>query len=117
MMDIKSFANWGRAGAVIRSEKWENHKNSTNTNKISHNFLSFFYDGDSKFYKLGGLEGRPGEGGIYFFDIFLYYLINVIIKTLYISSFIVVYVIYFTHSSYWCVFDVFFSSPEKLTFG
>ena len=43
-----------------------------------------------------------GKGGIYFFDIFLYYFINVIIKTLYISSFcrFVVYVLYFTHSSY-----------------
>ena len=31
--------------------------------------------------------GGKGAGGIYFFDIFLYYFINVIIKTLYISSF------------------------------
>ena len=34
-MDIKSFTNWGgqggRAGGIIRSEKWENHKNSTHT--------------------------------------------------------------------------------------
>ena len=34
-MDIKSFTNWGgqggRAGGIIRSKKWENHKNSTHT--------------------------------------------------------------------------------------
>ena len=34
-MDIKSFTNWevqgGRAGGIIRSEKWENHKNITHT--------------------------------------------------------------------------------------
>ena len=39
-----------------------------------------------------------GQGWVeFFFDILLYYFVNVIIKTLYISSFIV-YVIYFTHS-------------------
>ena len=35
MMDIKTFTNWGgqegRAGGIIRSEKWENHKNITYT--------------------------------------------------------------------------------------
>ena len=34
-MDIKSFTNWGgqggQAGGIIRSEKWEIHKNSTHT--------------------------------------------------------------------------------------
>ena len=34
-MDIKSVTNWvgqrGRAGGIIRSEKGENHKNSTHT--------------------------------------------------------------------------------------
>ena len=35
----------------------------------------------------GGASGRPGACGIHFFDIFLYYFFNVIIKTLYISSF------------------------------
>ena len=44
----------------------------------------------------GGQGGRPGEGGIYFFDIFLYYFINVIIKTLYISSFCCLRYIFYT---------------------
>ena len=34
-MDIKNFTNWGeqggRAEGIIRSEVWENHKNSTHT--------------------------------------------------------------------------------------
>ena len=48
-MDIKSFTNWGgqggRAGGIIRLEKWENHKNSTHT-KIKFPIiliLIFFY--------------------------------------------------------------------------
>ena len=46
---------------------------------------------DIKIFRNGGAAGgRPGAGGIYFFDIILYYFINVIIKTVYISSFIVV---------------------------
>ena len=36
----------------------------------------------------------------FFFYRLLYYFINVMMKTLYISNFIVVYVIYFTHSLY-----------------
>ena len=45
--------------------------------------------------------GRGAErGSKFYFDILLYYFINELIKTLYISNFIVVYVIYFTHSSY-----------------
>ena len=43
------------------------------------------------------MGGGPGTGGIYFFNILVYF-INVIIKTLYISSFIVGFVICFTHS-------------------
>ena len=47
-MDIKSFTNWGgpggRAGGIIHSEKWENHKNSTHT-KIQFYIISitFFF--------------------------------------------------------------------------
>ena len=52
-----------------------------------------------KFLK-GGAGGWAGDGLIFFLDILLYYFINVMIKTLYISNFIVVYVIYFTHSLY-----------------
>ena len=46
----------------------------------------------------GRQGGWPGAGGILFFDILLYYFFNVIIIKTYISSFNVVYVIYFTHS-------------------
>ena len=42
----------------------------------------------------GEARGREGAGLIFF----IYYFIYVIIKTLYVSSFIVVYVIYFTYS-------------------
>ena len=54
----------------------------------------------------GAGEGGPGASLIFFY-ILLYYFINVIIKTLYTSSFIVVYIIYFTHSLYSCVFMCF----------
>ena len=47
------------------------------------------------------LKGRAGGGVIFFFYILLYNFINVMIETLYISNFIVVYVIYFTHSLYY----------------
>ena len=44
-MDIKSFTNLdearGAAGSLIRSEKWENHKNSTHT-KIKFYIIFFF---------------------------------------------------------------------------
>ena len=42
--------------------------------------------------------GGPGECLIFFY-ILLYYFINIVIKT-YISDFIVVYAMYFTHSLY-----------------
>ena len=61
--------------------------------------------------------GQPARGillYILYIYILLYYFINLMIKTLYISSFIVVYFIYFTHKVH---VDVFFPSPEKLTFG
>ena len=45
-MDIKKFTNWegpgGRAGSVILSEKWKNHKNSTHT-KIKFHIIFFFF--------------------------------------------------------------------------
>ena len=63
----------------------------------------------------GTREQAPWVGG-FFFYIFLYYLINVIIKTLYISSFCCcLHYIFYTQFILMC-FDVFFSSPEKLTF-
>ena len=59
--------------------------------------------------------GGPGAGGFFFF-ILLHYFINVMIKTLYISSVIVVFIRYFTHIDIVHV-DMFFPSAEKLTFG
>ena len=45
-MDIKSFTNWGgqegRAGGIIRSEKLENHTNSTHT-KIQFYIISIYF--------------------------------------------------------------------------
>ena len=46
------------------------------------------------------LKGEAQGGLNFFFYILLYYFINVMIKTLYISNFIVVYIKYFTHSLY-----------------
>ena len=65
-MDVKSFTNWGgqggRAGGIIRSEKWEKHKNSTHT-KIQFYIISiFFYDGYYNFYRWVGSGGRQGAG-------------------------------------------------------
>ena len=48
MLDIKSFTHWGGQGGwaegIIRSEKWENHKNSTHT-KIQFYiiYIKFFF--------------------------------------------------------------------------
>ena len=64
-MDIKSFTNWegqgGWAGGIIRSEKWENHKNSTHTKiPIRHNFhLIFFTMMDITIFT----DGRGGGQG------------------------------------------------------
>ena len=115
MIDIKSFTNWrgtrGQAKGIIHSEKWENHKNSTHTEiKFYIIYLIFFLQWILKILQIGG--GGKGAGEIYFFDIFLYYIINVIIKMLYISSFCccLSYIFYTVH------IDGFSPSPEKLTF-
>ena len=43
--------------------------------------------------------GGSGRGRVdFFFDKLLYYFNNVMLKTLYINSFIAVYILYFTHS-------------------
>ena len=76
-----------------------------------HSFHFFFH---LKFSNGGGKGAGRVKGGFILGGILLYYFINVMIKTLYISGFIVVYVIYFTQSSYYYV--VFFLLPEKLHF-
>ena len=68
------------------------------------------------------LKGRGGSGGWargrveFFFYILLYYFINVMLKT-YISSFLVVYAIYFTHSLYSCVLMCFYLLLKSDTFS
>ena len=57
---------------------------------------------------------RTGEGRVFY--ILLYYFINVMIQTLYISNFIVVYVIYFTHSLYCHVLMCFSLLMKSYTF-
>ena len=81
---------------VSRSEKLENHKNSTHSKiKLYIIFISiFFLQLILKYFQ----RGRKVE--LFFFDLLQYYFINVIIKTLCIISFIVVYIIYFKHSLY-----------------
>ena len=107
MIDFKIFTfggPWGGGqGCVIRSEKWENYKKSTHT-KIKFYVIFiyiFFLWLILKFLQMGG----GGRGGVFFT---CYYVINVMIKTLMIISFIVVYIIYFTHIVHidvlWCVF-------------
>ena len=108
MMDIKIiFLHIRARGAgVIHSEKLENHKNSA---YIKIKFYIIFTD----FFSMMNIRFLPWVDGIYVFDILLNYFINVIIKTLYISSCIVVcYILLIL-----LCFDVFFPSPEKLTFG
>ena len=69
---------------------------------------------DIKNIQKGEVRG-VGQGRVeFFFDILLYYFINVMLKTLYIINFIFVYVIYFTHSLY-CYVLTFFTSAEKMT--
>ena len=68
-------------------------------NQILHNFhKKFFLRWILKF-----LQRKGQGGGLIFFVTYYYYFLNVIIKTLYISNFIVVYAIYFTHSLYYYV--------------
>ena len=87
-MDIKSFTNWegqgGQAGGIICSEKWENHKNSTNT-KIQFNIITESF----------------------FLILFFYYFINAIISTLHISSLYCCLDWYLAHSYILSYFDVF----------
>ena len=79
-----------RAGGVIRSENWENNKNSTHT-KIKFYIifiLIFLLRWILKILQIGvGARGQAGGWWNLFFYIFLYYFTNVIIKPLYISSF------------------------------
>ena len=62
-MDIKSFTHsggqGGQAGGIIRSEKWENHKNSTHI-KIQFYIISnefFFLWWILQFLPIGGVQG------------------------------------------------------------
>ena len=74
-----------------------------------HSFHFFFH---LKFLNGGGKEAGRVKGGFILGGILLYYFINVMLKTLYISGFIVVYVIYFTQRSYYYVmcFSLFLKS-------
>ena len=67
-MDIKSFTNWGeaggRAGGVIRPEKWKTHKNSTDSKiKFYIVFIFFFlrYSLGVASKQLRLLHGRVGD--------------------------------------------------------
>ena len=109
----------GWAGVVFHSGKWKKDKNSTHSKIKFYIILIFFYTLDIKYFlKCGGKEeGRAGQGWVeFFFYILLYNFINVMIKTLYIGSFIVVNVIYFTHSLYSCVLRSFCFLLKNYTF-
>ena len=101
MINIKIFTYWrargpGRALSVQKNEK------ITRTVNILHIFHSLFFSMmDIKIF-----TNQRGEG-IFFFDLLIYYFINIVIKILYSSSVIVCYVIYFTKLILLC-FDVFF---------
>ena len=87
----------GEAGwwSVIGSEKWENHKNSTDSKiKFYIIFMIFFYDRCLHFYKFGGI----------FFTL-QYYFIYVIIKT-YQQFFLLftLYILHMVHIVFWCIF-------------
>ena len=70
-MDIKSFTKWGGpggwAGGIIRSENWENHKNSTHT-KIQFYIISiifFLLWWILPFLPMGGGQGAgKGQAGV-----------------------------------------------------
>ena len=102
----------GAPGGVIRSEKWKHHKNSTHY-KIRF-YIIFIWIFFSTIHIEHFLKGGAGWGLVkFFFYISLYYFINVMIKTLYISNFIV-YAIYFIHSLYY--FVLMFFPSEKWQF-
>ena len=89
MMDIKNLTNGVGQGALSVQK---NEKITKTVPVLKSNSTYFIkkkiYDEYYNFYKWG----------ILFFDILLYYFINVKIKIFYISSFNVVCVVYFTHS-------------------
>ena len=105
-----NFLRGGEGGVMLSVQKTEkNHKNRTHS-KIKF-YIIFIYIFFSMMYIkkiLNGAGGLVGGGLIAFFYILLYYFINVMIKTLYFSNFIVVYIIYFPHSLY-CYVLMFFS--------
>ena len=87
---------WGQ-GAQTRSisvqKKRENHKNRTHS-KIKLYIIFFFSMIDINFFTNGG---QGGSGGTFFLHITVLFH-PCIIKTLYISSFNVVFVIYILHT-------------------
>ena len=82
------------------------------------NSKKFFERGHLRLYALSRLYAisLPGVGW-FFFYIILCYFINVMIKTWYISSFVVVYVVFFTHNLYSCVFMCFSLLQKDYTFS
>ena len=108
---------WQGALAIQKNEKKQ--RNSTHSKiKFYRIFISIFFPTmDIKFFLKGHSEKCTVGGGVDFFHILLNYFINVMIKTLYISSFIVVYVIHFTHRLYSCVLMHFSFLLENYTFS
>ena len=76
---------WGRQVALSIQKNKKNHKNSTNS-KIKFNIIFFFLQWILKIFYRGKAWGQIE----FFFLTLLYYFINVMIKTVYISNFIVV---------------------------
>ena len=101
-MDIKIFtygdakgAGMGLAGvlSVQKNEKITRTVPILKSNATQFSFTFFFSTMDIQIF----LKGEQGWVELFFY-ILLYYFINVMIKTLCISSFIVVYITYFTPS-------------------
>ena len=106
-MNIRIFT-YGRGGQGALSVQ-KNEK----IRRILHNFhYIFFLQWILKNVQKGGPRERAGWVE-FFFYILLYYFINVMMKTLYISNFIVVYVIYLTHSLYYYVLMCFSLLPTN----
>ena len=111
----------GQGGGQGRLSVQKNEKITRAVPILKLNFMSFsfkyFFTMDIKNFLKGGTVKWLARGWVeFFFYILLFYFINVIIKT-YIISFLVVYVIYFTHNLYSCVLMCFSLLLKSDTFS
>ena len=104
-----------RTGGVIRSEKWENHRNSTHTKiKFLIIFIQFFFST----MDIEKFSWKMGEAGREFLNLIVFFLFFLIISLCNITyqQFYCCLHWYLTHSYSMFCFDVFPPPPWKVHF-